>query len=132
MCPWARSCTIEVTFTPQATGPLTGKMTIYANVYGGQLTVDLTGMGAARGVVMLTPSTLDFSQVEVGATSTPLQVTAANNGSAAIPIGSVYITPPFVISSNSCGTTSLAANSDCQLQVEFAPTQAGPASACSP
>ena len=30
------SCTIQVTFTPQATGPLTGQMTIYANVYGGQ------------------------------------------------------------------------------------------------
>ena len=126
--PVGGSCTIDVTFTPQATGPLSGKMTIYANVYGGQLTVDLTGTGAAAGVVMLTPSTLDFSQVEVGVTSTPLQVTAANNGPAPIPMASLYITPPFVISSNSCGTTSLAANSTCQLQVEFKPTQAGPAS----
>ena len=39
------SCAISVTFTPQATGPLTGEMTIYANVYGGQLTVDLNGTG---------------------------------------------------------------------------------------
>ena len=31
------SCAIQVTFTPQATGPLSGEMTIYANVYGGQL-----------------------------------------------------------------------------------------------
>ena len=40
------SCAIQVTFTPQATGPLSGEMTIFANVYGGQLTVDLTGTGA--------------------------------------------------------------------------------------
>ena len=42
------SCAIQVTFTPQATGPLSGEMTIYANVYGGQLTVDLTGTGSRR------------------------------------------------------------------------------------
>ena len=40
------SCAIQVTFTPQATGPLSGEMTIFANVYGGQLTIDLTGTGA--------------------------------------------------------------------------------------
>jgi len=117
-----------VTFTPQATGPLSGEMTIYANVYGGQLTVDLTGTGAPAGVVSLTPATVIFGQVEVGTTSAPLSVTAANSSAAAIPIGSVVITPPFVLSSNSCGTTSLAANSDCELTLEFEPTQAGPAS----
>ena len=122
------SCAIQVTFTPQATGPLSGEMTIYANVYGGQLTVDLTGTGAPAGAVSLTPASVPFGQVEVGTTSPPLSVTAANNGAAAIPITSVSITPPFVLLSNACGTTSLAASSDCALQVEFAPTQAGPAS----
>jgi hypothetical protein len=122
------SCAIQVTFTPQATGPLSGEMTIYANVYGGQLTVDLTGTGAPAGVVSLTPATVTFGQVEVGTTSAPLSVAAANSGAAAIPIGSVVITPPFVVSSNSCGTLSLAPNSNCQLAVEFTPTEAGPAS----
>ena len=63
------SCTIQVTFTPQATGPLSGEMTIYANVYGGQLTVDLTGTGSPAGAVSLTPATVSFGQVEVGTTS---------------------------------------------------------------
>ena len=122
------SCAIQVTFTPQATGPLSGTMTIYANIYGGQLTVDLTGTGASAGAVSLTPASVPFGQVEVGTTSPSLSVTAGNNGAAAIPITSVSITPPFVLLSNACGTTSLPASSDCQLQVEFAPTQAGPAS----
>ncbi len=124
------SCAIQVTFSPQATGPLSGEMTIYANVYGGQLTVDLTGTGAPAGVVSLTPAIVAFGQVEVGTTSAPLQVTAANSSASAVPISSVSITAPFSIppNGNSCGTTSLAPSSDCQLAVEFAPTQAGPAS----
>jgi hypothetical protein len=122
------SCAIQVTFAPQATGPLSGEMTIYANVYGGQLTIDLTGIGAPAGVVNLTPATVTFGQVEVGTTSAPLPVTATNGSAAAVPIGSVIITPPFVVFSNSCGTLSLAPNSSCQLAVEFAPTEAGPAS----
>ncbi len=122
------SCAIQVTFTPQATGPVSGEMTIYGNVYGGQLNVDLTGVGAPGGLVTLAPASVTFGQVEVGTTSIPLQVTATNNSAAEVPISGISITPPFLLYSNSCGDTSFAANSDCQLQVEFAPTQNGLAS----
>jgi hypothetical protein len=122
------SCDLQVTFTPQATGPRSGEMIIHANIYGGQLAIDLTGTGSPAGVVSLTPASVPFGQVEVGATSAPLQVAAINSGAEAIPIGSVSITPPFSLSANSCGTTSLAANSVCQLELEFTPTQDGPAS----
>ena len=125
------SCAIQVTFMPQATGPLSGEMTIYANVYGGQLTVDLTGIGAPAGVISLSPSTLSFGQVEVDTPAPPqLQLTAANSSPDPISVSSVSVTAPFVIPSNlnSCGTTGLAASSDCQLTVEFAPTQPGPVS----
>ena len=121
------SCAIQVTFAPQATGPLSGTMTVFANIYGGQLTVDLTGTGTAAGVVSLSPSSVSFGQVEVGTTSAPLQVTAANSGTSAIAVSSILVTPPFVLNSNACGTSSIPANTDCQLQVEFAPTQPGPA-----
>jgi hypothetical protein len=100
-------------------------MTIYANVYDGQLTVDLDGIGASGGVVSLAPATVSFGQVQVGTTSAPLQVTAGNSSASAIPIGGIAITAPFVLSGNSCGTSSLAANSNCQVQVEFAPTAGG-------
>jgi hypothetical protein len=122
------SCAIQVTFTPQATGPLGGEMIIYANVYGGQLAIDLTGTGSPAGVVSLTPASVPFGQVEVGTTSAPLQVSVANSGAAAIPVSSVSITAPFILFGNTCGTTSLAANSVCQLELEFAPTQNGLAS----
>jgi hypothetical protein len=122
------TCSIQITFTPQATGPRSGEMTIYANLYGGQLTVDLTGTGLPAGVVSLTPSSIPFGQVEVGTTSAPFQVAATNTGELAVPIAAISVTPPFILSSNSCGTSSLAADSVCQLEVEFTPTQDGPAS----
>jgi len=119
------SCTVQVMFTPQATGPRAGQMTIFANVYGGELTVDLTGTGAPAGAVRLSPASVDFGQVEVGSTSSPLPITVENSSAAAVPVSQISITPPFLIASNACGAGSLAANSDCQLQVELAPTQAG-------
>ena len=120
------SCSIQVTFTPQATGPRSGQMTIYANVYGGQTVVDLNGIGSPAGAVSLTPATVDFGQVAVGSTSAPLQVEAANSSASPVPVNSIAVTPPFSLVSNACGTVSLTANADCQLQVAFSPTQAGP------
>jgi hypothetical protein len=121
------SCTIQVTFTPTATGNRTGEMTVSANVYGGQLTVDLSGTGTPAGVASLTPATVSFGSIAVGTTSAPLQIEAGNSGSTAIPITSLTITPPFTISSNSCGTAALAADTDCQMTVEFTPSQTGAA-----
>jgi len=125
------ACTINVTFTPQmANIERTAVMTIYANIYGGQLTVDLSGTGvAATGSVTLNPSDLlAFSSLEVGSTSAPLPVTLSNGGGTALAIGSVAATPPFLVPplGNSCGS-SVAPNTSCAVQVEFAPIQAGAA-----
>ena len=121
------SCTISVTFTPQVTGPRTGQMTVYANIYGGQVSVGLNGTGVAGGgTVTLAPTAIDFGQIEENTVSSPESITVQNSG-AAVSIGSLTVSPPFIVpsSGNACGTTSLAANSDCQLQVEFAPTTIG-------
>ena len=117
------NCSIQVTFTPTATGSRTGQMTISANVYGGQMTIELSGTGAAAGAVSLTPATVDFGSVLVGTTSAAEQVQAGNASGTAIPITSVTVSSPFAIASNAC--TTLAANTDCQVMVEFAPTQSG-------
>ncbi|MDR3704234.1 MAG: choice-of-anchor D domain-containing protein, partial [Candidatus Sulfopaludibacter sp.] len=119
------SCIISVTFAPLQAIPLTGELTIYANVYGGQLTAELSGTGSPAGSVSLTPATVDFGQVEVGTTSSPFQVEAGNSNATAVSISGVSITSPFKIASNSCGASTLAANTNCQVMVEFAPTQTG-------
>ncbi len=119
------SCTIWVTFTPLTTGPLTGQMIIYANIYGGQLSVDLNGTGTTSSPVTLTPPSESYGQIEEGTVSMPLTITVANSNLVPIPISNISVSAPFVLSGNGCGTTSLAANADCPLQVEFAPTSTG-------
>ncbi len=120
------TCTIQVTFTPEQAGARNGQLTIGANVAGGQLSVSLSGTGTGPAGVTLAPATVIFGQVAVGATSTALQVTFQNAGSTAVAVTSVTIGAPFVLSGNACGS-SVAANSDCQLLIEFAPTVAGSA-----
>ena len=119
------SCTILVTFTPTATGSRIGQMVLSANVYGGQVTVDLSGTGTFAGDVTLTPPTLSFGTVQLGISSAAMLVRAANSAGEPVPIDSVTISQPFAIVSNACGTSALAANSECQVMVDFAPTQAG-------
>jgi hypothetical protein len=121
------SCAIQVTFTPAATGSRTGQMTITANVSSGQLTVALSGTGAAAGTVSLTPASVDFGLVELGSISAPLQVEASNTDATSISITSIAITAPFAISSNACGTAILATGSACQVLVTFTPTESGAA-----
>ena len=122
-----QSCSIQVSFTPTQTGDRTGQLTISANIAGGQLVVALHGAGVFTGVVSLAPSAINFGQVQVGTTSAPLQVTVGNAGTSAIPLSAVSVTAPFVLASNACGT-SVPAGNDCQLTVEFLPTQGGTAS----
>ncbi|HUW80103.1 MAG TPA: choice-of-anchor D domain-containing protein, partial [Acidocella sp.] len=122
------SCTILVTFAPTATGSRTGQMIVSANVVGGQLTVNLSGTGTPAGVVTLTPAIASFGQVAVGATSSPILVEVGNSSSSAVSITSAAATAPFTVAGNSCGAGSLAAQTDCQVSVEFVPTQTGPVS----
>ncbi len=121
------TCTIRVTFTPTNTGSVAGQLSLSANVPGGGFTVALSGTGTAPPPVNLSPSTISFGMVAIGTTSLPLQVTASNGTASAVAVSSIAISPPFTIASNSCGTTSLVANTACQLTVAFAPTAVGPA-----
>ncbi len=124
--PAGSSCTIQVQFIPSAMGAQSDVLTLYANLYGGQVQVDLSGTGVASGAVTLLPNPLNFGQVEAGS-SVQLPVTVDNSSSTSIPITSLTITGPFAIATNSCGTTALAASADCQIQVSFNPTATGPA-----
>jgi hypothetical protein len=120
------NCTIKVTFTPTQAGARTGQLAIGANVAGGEMLVSLSGTGANPPPLMVAPASVNFGLVEVGSTSSSLQVTVQNAGTAAVPVTSLTINAPFALSGNACGS-SIAANSDCQLLLEFSPTQAGPA-----
>jgi hypothetical protein len=121
------SCTIEVTFSPTRLGSRTGQLTIQGNIGGGNITVALSGNGVPPPQITLQPTSIAFGDVETGTTSPAEQVTVENAGGSAAAITSVTVSGPFVLASNSCGTKSLAANTDCQMTVQFAPAVNGAA-----
>lgn len=123
----AASCSIQVKFAPNRTGSLTGQVVVSANIAGGQLNVSLAGNGLPPDRVILAPSSLDFGSTAVGSRSPVLPAQAVNNGTTAVSITSLSISGPFVIVTNSCGTSTLPAQYSCQIQLAFAPTQAGSA-----
>ena len=125
-------CEVELVFTPYALGDRSATLTVSANVQGGQLSATLAGKGLAPGNIKLMPTVLNFDNAlsgptAVGTISKPLSITVENSGGTAVPVTSATVSGPFVMASNVCATTSVAANSDCQLTVEFQPTTAGPA-----
>jgi hypothetical protein len=133
------SCTINVTFSPTATGPLSGALTITDNsnvVAGSTQTVSLSGTGTGT-AVSLSARSLSFGAQLVGSSSLKT-VTLTNVGSTPLSISSlsvVSIEPvspsgteagDFTIESGSCvAGGSVAGLGDCTIHVAFKPTAAG-------
>jgi len=88
------------------------------------LTLTVTG-GNGPGVT-LTPGSLAFASVVIGATSAPKNVTVKNSGNAPLNIASIAASGDFalVTSTKPCGS-ALAAGASCMIKVTFTPTQLG-------
>lgn len=79
-----------------------------------------TPLAAIAGI---SPASLSFAGVLIGATSTAQTVTLANTGNAPLSITGATATAPFAQSTN-CGS-SLAAGTSCAYSVNYSPTSPG-------
>jgi F5/8 type C domain/Pectate lyase superfamily protein/Abnormal spindle-like microcephaly-assoc'd, ASPM-SPD-2-Hydin len=114
------SCTVNVTFSPTATGTRTGSLTI--NAGGVTNTVSLTGTGTAPGPVLsASPASLSFPSTQVGSSAATQTVTVSNSGTTAATVSSVAVTGAYS-QTNNC--TSIAVNGSCTVTVKFTPTAA--------
>ncbi|AXC10914.1 hypothetical protein ACPOL_1568 [Acidisarcina polymorpha] len=119
-------CTVQVTFTPTMTGVRSGKLTIYANVAQGQLTVPVSGTGLPGASVVLLPTSMNFGATLVGSSAIPPQnITISNTGGVAATLGTPVVTGDFSIVANTCSAT-LAPNFGCTVAIAFTPTLSGP------
>src|SRR6266478_4715886 len=116
------SCTINVSFTPAASGTRTGTLSVTDNADASPQTVSLTGTGIAP-AVSFAPTSLSFQPQLVGSTSAPQNVSLKNIGTGTLIITSISTTGDFAQTSN-CGS-SLAAGASCSIAVTFSPTAAG-------
>src|SRR5579872_301653 len=125
-----QNCTITVTFKPATPGIRNGSVTLKDNCPGSPVqTIALTG-GAAPNAMTLYPYTLTFPGTVAGTSSQPINTTLYNDGTAAVNIKSIAISPNngTFTQTNNCPST-MAPNTSCQIQVVFTPPDTGQYSA---
>lgn len=117
------TCTIQVVFTPAASGTRTGVLSVATSSTTLPLTVSLTGVGN-QSKLLITPSSLAFGTVTVGAASN-LSLTLQNNGTA--PVTNLFLTtsPSDYAVTTPCPQTTLAVGATCTVQVTFVPSAQG-------
>jgi Abnormal spindle-like microcephaly-assoc'd, ASPM-SPD-2-Hydin len=125
------SCTINVTFTPTASGTRSASVTISDSDPTSPQSVSLTGSGTTSPAATLSTHFLSFGGQVVGTGSAPLTATLTNTGTGALTISKVAVTgtnPSSFTQSNNCGS-SLAVGALCTLTVTFTPSTTGSMSA---
>ena len=123
------SCTVNLTFTPSASGARSAILTIQGTVIA---TDSLTGTGIAP-VISIAPSPVAFANQNVNTTSGPLTVTISNTGTAS----EILATPYFTITGTNAGDFTnagtgscanggtIAASSSCTVNLTFTPLAFG-------
>ena len=121
------SCTVNIQFTPAATGTRSGQINIASNGDGSPQSIAVSGTGqtAGAGTPALTmPSAQNFGTVSVGASSSIVARTITSTGTAAAQITTVASSNPteFPIVSRTCtdGAT-VNVGSSCTVSVQFTP-----------
>ena len=130
------ACTINVVFTPAATGVVNGTVTIGAGAAVSGSPVALSGTGTKVDLTVTGGPLLQFGDVFVGQSSAAQTVTLSNTSSPSGAVSGVSVAGltggPFARSGGNCPTTAtftLAAtgpNSTCTINVRFTPTAANP------
>src|SRR5207249_3088680 len=127
------SCTINVTFTPTATGSRSATLTVTDDASTSPQTAGVSGTGVS--LPALSPSPVpDFGNQNVGTTSAAQAVTLSNPTATALTITSIGFTgtnPGDFGQTNNCplSPSTLAANGTCTINVTFTPTATGARSA---
>ena len=131
--PAGASCRVTVWFTPTSAGTRSGTVTICDNAPGSPHKLALSGAATGTGSISLTlsPASLSFGSLVVGASSSPQTVTLTNTGTVAAkflcPFGFFAIqgTNWRTFHSNRTAEPSLAPKASCQVSVFFKPLASG-------
>jgi len=118
--PSGETCTIDVTFTPTATGTRNGSVTINDNAGGSPQSVSLTGTGVATAPVAdVSTTSLTFGSQLLSTTSAAQPVTLSNTGNVALIVTGISTIGAFG-QTNNCGGR-VAAGGSCTINVTFTP-----------
>jgi len=121
------SCTINVTFTPTASGSRTATLMISDGANNSPQQVTLTGTGTSGASVSLSRTSVNFGVQADGTTTAQSSIVVTNNGNATLTFTSIGVTGTNASNfpeSTNCGS-SLAQGNSCTIYVSFSPTTAG-------
>lgn len=116
------SCTINVRFTPSASGTRTATLDVTDDANNSPQSVSLTGTGQAP--VTLSATSISFGNVLVGSSATAAPVTLTNNQSVSLTGINISVTGAGFSQVNTCGT-SIGPGAQCTITVTFAPQSTG-------
>jgi hypothetical protein len=122
------SCSIGVTLTPSATGPIAGTLKVTDSAYLSPHFVNpLSGTGIPVPIVGFSVLSLDFGSQQVGTTSASKRVTLTNTGTAVMTISGISPSGDFG-APHDCplSPATLAIGASCNIDVTFSPKVAGP------
>jgi hypothetical protein len=114
----ASTCTFNVTFSPTATGLISGTLSLSSQGWSTNTSVPLTGSGigttgtGSSGSITLSPASLIFYQTNV-----PQTVTMTNSGLTPVAIQNFNISSSNWSQTNDCGTV-LQAQSICTINIQ--------------
>ena len=117
------SCTVLITFSPGTTGPFTGSVTFSDNAPSSPQVITLSGTGTAP-IIMWSCYTYSFGNVPIGnvLNSIPCILYNTGNGPLSVNLSFTGTNPSYFSLNSSTCSSILAAGSNCQVVVQFAPT----------
>jgi hypothetical protein len=125
------TCTVTVSFTPGATGARTASLLLTHNQIRSPLSIPLKGFGRTPGTaaaVSLSPASLDFGTVHVGAEGDEQVLKVANTGTAPLNVSKVALTganaSDFRLVAD-CTDQRVDPGLDCPVGIAFAPVHDG-------
>jgi hypothetical protein len=125
-------CTINITFTPSASGSRSATLSVTDSANYHPQTVGLSGTGTSTvAAASLSPTSLTFGSESLRNASPAQTITLANTGGAALSITSLGVagaSASSFVQNNNCGS-SVAVGSHCTITVTFKPSAGGAATA---
>lgn len=118
-----QSATFKVTFKPQASGSVIGKLTISSNAPNPTLSVSLSGTGSLPGKMAVSPSSINFGNVVVGNKKSQAGTVSAVNGPVTVSAAN-FTGSEFSVSGISLPFT-LSAGQSASYNLIFAPSASG-------
>ena len=119
------TATFGVTFSPQSAGTITDSLLLTSDASNAPVTIPLTGTGTVlTGALSLTPGSLDFGDILVGAADTQV-VTLSNTGSGAVTVGGMSVSGTDVSVTGISIPLTLGPDESSAFNVIIVPSSAG-------